>query len=172
VKNLSVFPKSKPYDRVKAVNYAIKWALQHNPKFYDYSNLGGDCTNFASQVVFAGAGVMNFTRVYGWYYINGNEKSPSWTGVDYLYQFLVNNRSQGPFAENSNISAIQPGDLIQLSFGNQPHFNHSLAVTRLTLPPTMDNIDVATHTPDSLHRKLSSYHWVAIRFIHILGVHL
>lgn len=115
---------------------------------------------------------MNYTPVYGWYYINGNEKSPSWTGVNYLYQFLINNRNQGPFAEEINISAIQPGDLVQLSFVNQQHFNHTLVVTKLTSPITTDNIYIATHTPDFLHRKLSSYHWVAIRFLHIKGVNI
>lgn len=169
---MSASLKTKSYERGKALSYALRWALQRNPQFYDYSNLGGDCTNFASQVIYAGAGVMNYTPVYGWYYRNGNEKSPSWTGVNYLYQFLVSNRNQGPFAEEINISAIQPGDLIQLSFVNQQHFNHTLVVTKLALPITTDNIYIATHTPDFLHRKLSSYNWVAIRFIHISGVNI
>jgi hypothetical protein len=172
VRNLAAFFKNQPYNREKAVNYGIKWALQKNPQYYDYSNLGGDCTNFASQVIYNGAGVMNYTPIYGWYYKNGNEKSPSWTGVNYLHQFLTSNRSQGPFAEESIITALQTGDLIQLSFVNQQHFNHTLIVTKLATPITADNIWVATHTPDFLHRKLSSYHWVAIRFIHITGVNV
>ena len=43
------------YDRRLAVNYAKKWALSRNPKYYDYDNLGGDCTNFISQCIYAGA---------------------------------------------------------------------------------------------------------------------
>lgn len=43
------------YDRDKSVAYAKKWAYGRNPKFYDFSNLGGDCTNFASQCIYAGA---------------------------------------------------------------------------------------------------------------------
>ena len=38
-----------PYDRAAAVLYAHQWAYGRNPAFYDYENLGGDCTNFASQ---------------------------------------------------------------------------------------------------------------------------
>ena len=49
------------YDRSAAVLYAHQWAYGRNPAFYDYENVGGDCTNFASQCVFAGSGVMNFT---------------------------------------------------------------------------------------------------------------
>ena len=38
-----------PYDRAAAVAYAHRWALGRNPQFYDYEEIGGDCTNFASQ---------------------------------------------------------------------------------------------------------------------------
>lgn len=44
-------------------------------------NYGGDCTNFVSQCIFAGSGIMNHNKRTGWYYINGNKKSPSWSGV-------------------------------------------------------------------------------------------
>lgn len=57
-----------PYQRVAAVAYARKWALGRNPVYYDFQNIGGDCTNFASQCIFAGAQVMNWTPVFGWYY--------------------------------------------------------------------------------------------------------
>jgi hypothetical protein len=49
------------YDRAAAVAYARKWALSRNPAYYDYDPLGGDCTNFASQCVLAGGGVMNLS---------------------------------------------------------------------------------------------------------------
>ena len=69
------------YDRNAVVLYAHQWAYGRNPAFYDYEHLGGDCTNFASQCVFAGSGVMNFTPTFGWYYIDSNQKAPAWTGV-------------------------------------------------------------------------------------------
>ena len=49
------------YDRAKAVAYAERWALSRNPRYYDFEDIGGDCTNFASQCIYAGAGVMNWT---------------------------------------------------------------------------------------------------------------
>ena len=64
------------YDRSAAVLYAHQWAYGRNPAFYDYENVGGDCTNFASQCVFAGSGVMNFTPDFGWYYIDANPPGP------------------------------------------------------------------------------------------------
>ncbi len=162
----------KAYNREEAVKYATTWALRKNPRFYDYTNLGGDCTNFASQVIFSGAPIMNYNSVNGWYYINANQKSPSWTGVDFLHQFLIQNQNRGPFAKEVQLTQIQLGDIIQIWFGNQPHFNHSLVVTQITLPITPENIAVSVHTPDFLNRKLSTYQWVSARCIHILGARM
>ena len=80
------------YDREAAVRYAKKWAFKRNPDYYNFDNLGGDCTNFASQCVYAGARVMNYTPTFGWYYRNIDNRSPSWTGVEFLFNFLTGNR--------------------------------------------------------------------------------
>ena len=69
-------PSYIPYDREAAVHYAHRWAYGRNPRFYNYDTLGGDCTNFASQCLYAGTGIMNYTPIYGWYYINANDKAP------------------------------------------------------------------------------------------------
>ena len=75
-----------PYDREAAVFYARKWAYARNPRYYNFDDLGGDCTNFASQCIYAGCGVMNFTPTFGWYYIDINQRSPSWTGASAFSQ--------------------------------------------------------------------------------------
>ena len=92
------------YDRNKVIEYAKKWALSRNPKYYNFDNVGGDCTSFVSQCIFAGANVMNYTKDVGWYYIDGNNKSPSWSGVDFLYKFLINNKSVGPYGKEVKIN--------------------------------------------------------------------
>jgi len=38
-----------PYNRSEAVAYAHEHALSFNTKYYDFTNHGGDCTNFVSQ---------------------------------------------------------------------------------------------------------------------------
>ena len=77
----------RPYDRRAAVLYAHEWAYGRNPKFYDYERIGGDCTNFASQCLYAGSGIMDFTPTYGWYYIDADRKAPAWTGVAMVKPF-------------------------------------------------------------------------------------
>ena len=39
----------KEYNREHALQYAKKWALSRNPLCYNFSGIGGDCTNFVSQ---------------------------------------------------------------------------------------------------------------------------
>lgn len=152
-----------PYDREKVFAYAQKWALGRNPRFYSFDGMGGDCTNFASQCVFAGCGVMNYTPVTGWYYNSPGDRTPSWSGVEYLHDFLVGNRSAGPYAVETDAASVLPGDLVQL--GNKDRFYHTPVVVAVEA----DGIYVATHTFDSFLRPLSSYFYARIRYLHIAG---
>ena len=79
----------KPYNRERAVTYAQKYAFSQNPIFGNFRGIGGNCTNFVSQAIYAGSCVMNYTPTFGWYYISLDNRSPSWTGVDYFYNFII-----------------------------------------------------------------------------------
>lgn len=153
------------YNRLKAVEYARKWAFGRNPAYYDFSRIGGDCTNFASQCIYAGAGIMNFTPVFGWYYKSVNDRTPSWTGVEYLYNFLVNNDGEGPFAEEAPLSELEAGDIVQLGRATGD-FYHSPVVVGFS----RGQILVAAHSYDALDKPLYSYNFQKVRGIHILGV--
>ena len=144
----------KQYDRQAAVEYAKKWAFRRNPAYYNFNNLGGDCTNFASQCVFAGSGVMNYTPVYGWYYVSANNRTASWTGVEYFYNFLTGNNE-----------GIGDGDIIQLGRANGD-FYHSPVVVGFSGGTPL----IAAHSYDAYNRPLTSYRFERVRYIHILGV--
>ena len=153
-----------PFDRTAAAEYARRWALGRNPEYYNFENIGGDCTNFASQCIYAGAKIMNYTPVTGWYYNSVADRTASWSGVEYLYKFLINNRSVGPFARIVNRDEAKVGDIVQLG-RSDGSFYHSPVITAVT--PT---ILVAAHTFDALDRPLDSYIYDNLRFIHIEGV--
>ncbi len=153
------------YNREAALAYAREWAFKRNPRFYDFSNLGGDCTNFASQCIYAGAKIMNYTPVYGWFYNNLNDRTASWTGVEYLYNFLVNNDGPGPFAEETELKNLQIGDIVQLGRANGD-FYHSPVVVGFS----RGQILVAAHSYDAFNKPLNSYNFAVARGIHILGV--
>lgn len=152
------------YDRTAAKDYARRWALGRNPRYYDFTNIGGDCTNFVSQCIYAGAGVMNYTPDVGWYFRSLYDRAAAWTGVEYLYNFLTTNQSVGPFATEVTESEIQPGDVIQLGdrYGD---YYHSLIVMSI-----FPEILVSAHTNDALNRRLSSYNYAVARYLHINGV--
>lgn len=156
------------YNRANAAAYARRWALGRNPQYYDFSYIGGDCTNFVSQCIFAGAGVMNYTPVTGWYYISANERTPSWTGVNELYRFLINNRGAGPRGHIVPLNKLREGDIVQLDL-NGAGFVHSTVVISVG-NGTPDTVLIAAHTNDSLDRPLSSYDYDDLRPIHIYTV--
>lgn len=162
--------KSTLYDRAAAVAYAHRWAYARNPVYYNYDKLGGDCTNFASQCIYAGARIMNYRAVYGWYYNGANDKSPSWTGVPFLYDFLLRGKDGvGPYAAQTGPEDIVPGDVVQLSFDGV-HFSHTPVVVATGSPPRPDNILVAAHTYDCDNKVLAAYTYKMIRYLHIAGV--
>lgn len=157
------------YNREAAVAYANQWAYGRNPRYLDFSNFGGNCTNFASQCIYAGSGVMNFKPIYGWYYINANNRTASWTGVEYLYKFLINNKGVGPYGVEAERVEVLPGDIVQLAFEANV-FRHTPVIVAILGEPVLENILVAANTFDANRRPLSSYQYMDIRFIHIKGV--
>ena len=157
--------KQLQYSRKLAVDYAEKWAYSRNPSYYNYDSVGGDCTNFISQCIFAGSNVMNYNKNNGWYYINGNNKSPSWTGVEFLNKFLISNNYIGPYGVKSDVNNLELGDIVQLSFDGKS-FTHSLIIVKID----RGELYISSHTFDSFNRKISSYDFKNIRFVHIEGV--
>ncbi len=155
----------KEYNRIKAIEYARKYALSPNPNFYHFGGIGGDCTNFISQCLFAGGGQMNFDKNYGWYYLNVNDRSPSWTSVAYLQRFLLRENGIGPFARISSIESLEEGDIIQLR-QNPTHFNHTVIITR----KVGNEIYVCAHSNDALDKSLASYSYIQPLGLHILGI--
>ncbi len=161
-----------PYDRMRAVEYARKWALDRNPTFFDFTGMGGNCTNFVSQCIFAGCGIMNFTKTFGWYYLSPDDRAPAWTGVNELYDFLTGapdfiaaNGGIGPFATDAAVSRmIELGDVVQLS-NEDGIFYHTLLICGFT----ENDILVCAHSDDALDRPLSTYNFSGMRILHIEG---
>lgn len=160
--------KEKTYERQRTLEYAKKWAYKRNPKYYNFDPVGGDCTSFISQCIYEGCKIMNYNK-YGWYYRNGNDKSPSWSGVEYLNKFLAQNKGVGPYGEEVSIEFIEKGDIAQLSF-NGNTFAHSLLIIGTDRNHGINNTLIATHTQDAYGRRIGSYNFKKIRFIHIKGV--
>lgn len=158
-----------PYDRYSAVEYALKWAYSRNSRFFDFEDLGGDCTNFVSQCLYAGCGIMNYSGFEnGWYYINANDRSASWTGVQYLKRFLLNNKGVAVYGEEAPLEKLMPGDVIQLRNSNGILY-HSVIISYIKKPVAPQNIFICAHSYDARDRRLSTYNYANAEGIHILG---
>lgn len=153
------------YDRERALEYARRWAFDRNPIFYDFAGIGGDCTSFISQCVYAGCCEMNYSFENGWYYNNLQNRSPSWSGVSFFYDFITTNRSNGPFGTETTADGLKIGDVIQLQ-NVEGRFYHTLLVTGYARGTYL----VSAHTDDAFDRRLDSYNYAGIRYLHILGI--
>ena len=155
----------KEYIRERAVLYARKYALVRNPLFYSFAGIGGNCTNFVSQCVLAGSCVMNYTPIYGWFYLSTNRRSASWTGVQFFYDFMTQNTGVGPFGAPSTLEQAQIGDVIQLQ-NAEGVFYHTVIISEIR----DGEFYICANSNDALDRPLSSYDYANLRVIHILGV--
>ena len=160
------------YNRAAVLSYARRWAFSRNPQYYNFDTLGGDCTNFASQCLFAGCGVVNFTPVFGWFYKNLNDRAPAWTSVEYLYDFLTQkfaneNGGIGPFATDVPREMAEIGDVVQYA-NAEGDWYHTVIITG----KDGDEILVSAQSNDALDRPISTYNFAAARFLHIEGVRI
>lgn len=90
--------------------YQDKWWNDRNPAYTNYSGKGGDCTNYASQVLHAGGAPYDKTGSYTWY-----PDSYSWINVAGIKNYLLNNTYTGPCGKTvSKLSELTCGDLIQI----------------------------------------------------------
>ena len=156
---------TKPYQRENAVAYARKYAFSQNSLFANFAGIGGNCTNFVSQSIYAGSCEMNDKPTFGWYFISLDDRSPSWTGVDYFYNFIIENADVGPFGRVATSDELELGDVIQLA-RNEEGYYHSLLVVGFD----GEDILVAAQTDNAYARPLSTYDYDYARYIKILGV--
>lgn len=143
--SFKVYSNKRRYNREKAVIYAIKYAgacwgagnnHRYNPKYVDFTYLGGDCTNFASQVIGDPKEGGGLSMRRAWYYNGGGSKS--WTHTDSFKNFLLNSGygkviARGSFSEvqkptprypKGALAKLQPGDLIGYDLnGDIDHFS-------------------------------------------------
>jgi Putative amidase domain len=115
------------YNRLAAVNYALKWAVGGgNPIWPDYhqtSGGGGDCTNFISQCLYAGGWEMRYggQNIFAWYCWPKRrwDHSKSWTSADY-FGFLLKNSGR---AHPCSLADLSFGDLVKM-VGEDQHLDH------------------------------------------------
>lgn len=72
--------KHSNFNVTEACNYAEKFALNYNPEYKSFAGIGGDCTNFMSQILHAGG----FKQTNTW-----KPYTHSWIRVEEFYVYLT-----------------------------------------------------------------------------------
>jgi cell wall-associated NlpC family hydrolase len=125
----SVYRNSR-YDRTAAVRYAHKWWNSYNPNFRSFSV---DCTNYVSQVLYAGGIPMNYTGKTntGWWYSGNGGKDDKWS-----YSWAVAHSLRWYLAAGKGIKVesvksareLEPGDVICYDWDGDGVWQHNTVV--------------------------------------------
>ncbi|MGC1377434.1 MAG: amidase domain-containing protein [Anaerolineales bacterium] len=190
--NLVVRAASK-YNSANAVAYAKKWwsfpgnasnylpMYNHPPQRPDLA-YGGDCTNYASQVIKAGGGVQDTSGTKKWFYSAGakpdnfndwstysdDTRSRSWAYIGNdppnLYDYLLDTTTDtsGPSAyvyAPSSLCNMAGGDLIQLSSDGGSSYFHVVVVISVGSGCTLDghNVLISGHNVDRINYPVIAY---------------
>lgn len=156
-------------DRQAMRTYQDRWFNGFNPNYANFEGDGGDCTNYASQVLYSGCRTMYARSGSGiagsnyWFYRRSNDRSSSWTGANELRSFLLNNTTKGPSGNiSSTFGALESGDIIQL--GSDDNYGHSIVVYKQGGDPY-----VTAHTSSYSGYYSSRYGGLSNSKIHIDG---
>ena len=168
----------EPYDREAAVAYAHQWVEDRSPDWEDYSQDGGNCQNYASQVLLAGGIPMDIQGNYIWKWYddtvsNRNTsygRSSSWSGVKQFMDYASGNTGFGLVAEmNAPYDTGEPGDLIHM--GTDQDWRHTVVIVETVEGEDGSTADylVNSNTANLQNYPASLYGYPDLILVHILG---
>lgn len=198
INSLNVRTSTTSWNRSAIKTYATNNANKDTPSsgnssqasYYDFSEITGayDCTNFASHCMLAGGASENRST---WYYDSLSNRTASWSGVNYFYNFITSNSGAGPQADEIPFNYNCPyqyinwedGDIVQIQYATygQPGFGHSTIVTgkHYTSGYPLYSPKITYRTSDTYYcinepliikYPLSSSNNVAYRLIHLTAI--
>ena len=149
------------YDRQAAAAYADRYVDERNDAWPDYAGSGGNCQNFASQVLLAGGIPMDIygDAVWKWYSDEVSNspgaqgRSSSWTGVNQFVEYAEANTGYGLVAETeAPYFSGEPGDLLHM--GIDGDWGHTVVIASAV---TNGQGEVVDYLVDSNTGNLRNY---------------
>jgi hypothetical protein len=172
-KSVYVSCDSYNYDVNKAATYAVTYAQKDKDNRVFYTTRA-DCTNFASQCIWAGyIGHFNASIIRNkkgmipteWYAGTGGAAT-NWENVDKLWSYLTDStkvagpkgtKYVGTKCTNIRPSDINVGDLLQVNKGSGSDYDHSVFVTsKKNTVLSFDDILISSHTNDRKNYSLQT----------------
>lgn len=168
------------YDRTSALSYAKKYALKRNEDWMDYSDIGGNCQNYASQVLYSGGIPMDTvgTSDLQWKHYDSNVdssnnktgRSTSWTTVPYFYNYAKNNTGYGLCSiVDINPFYAEYGDIGQVGYDGI--YRHTVVIIGNVKDDNGNILDLLlnSNSVNLENYPLSGYVYPYKRIIKILG---
>ena len=149
------------YNRQKAIDYAKKYVYNYNPAYYNFSKIGGDCTNFVSQCILAGDKKMDY-NLNGWFYNSPQSRSPAWTSVNDFWNYGLSGKSFKII--EVDILKLEIGDIIQFYNPRTNRFYHNVIITKIINPISVKNILVTSHDNNAYNKSLALYGNIVHRY--------
>lgn len=179
-KNKPIKKCDNKYDRKKALKYAKKYVINKNKDWMDYASIGGNCQNFASQVLYAGGIPMDTIgnsslqwKNYGSKLDETNNKSgrsSSWTTVPHFYDYAKNNTGFGLCSKvDVNPFYAEAGDIAQVGYDEE--YRHTVVIIGNIKDNNNKIIDllINSNSVNLVNYPLSGYVYPYKRVIKIFG---
>lgn len=152
--------EASSYSSYNSTTYALTYAITPNSSYADFTNSGGDCTNFISQCLYAGGKSMHYGTAYAgdcWYYTTGTNRSSTWTGANQFRTYIFSGNSHLNMS-SSTWGSVVSGDIIQLINGNNQAY-HSMIITGVQYGASgRQDLLVCAHTSNRKHVSLNFYY--------------
>jgi len=166
------------YNRTAAIEYANSWIDERNETWLDYSSYGGNCQNFASQILLAGGIPMDLkgSELWKWYSTNLNDntsstgRTSSWTGVDNFLEYASENRGYGLVSDtNAPYYSGEIGDLIIM--GYDENWRHTVVISEVIKDERGNTIDylINSNTSDLRNFPVGAYIYTRQKLVKIYG---
>ena len=155
-----------PYNRAAAVEYARQWVNARNPNYKAYDALGGNCMNFASQVLHAGG----IRQTDGWFYESPKKFYRSWINVGGFTSYATSASPDKLLCDvNASYYSGQPGDLILMGIDSPT--NHATIICDVVKDGGGRTVDylLCSNTSNLENFPASAYYYTNQRLVQIFG---
>lgn len=152
------------YDRQAALAYMLRWVGQRNSQWGDYSDSGGNCMNYASQVLTAGGIPME----PDWYWEDGDYTMP-WVNVGNFTDWVEGGPETLVCSGDEPYYSGQVGDLLLVGAENAR--DHATEISGLVQDEQGRTVDylVCCNTADLKNFPAGAYYYTQQRLFRIYG---
>lgn len=159
-----------PYDREAALRYMYDHIDVRSSSYYAYDRDGGNCMNFASQVLLSGGIPLDNSGSAVWYYYDRGNLSLPWINVGRFFEYARDNTGFGLSASvGLNYYTGEVGDLLIL--GVDGGHNHTTIISGLVRDESGAVVDylISCNTTNCRDFPASAYYYTSHDLIKIWG---